>query len=652
MFPQSASSPLRLFSYTILQTVVFHNQVTREQGLFSLRFNHPSFGLYFIAENIHAPTVVLDFPSEKQFIKEIKKGYNYIGISFIVPNFLKAKRMAELIREHAPDSKIVIGGHGTSIPGVEDLIEHDHLCKGEGVKWLRSLLGEDPDRPFEHPIMPTAFNRRVLGAPLKQDTGIIIPGVGCPNACRFCCTSHFYDRQYTPYFETGREIFEICQKIEKDLGFTEFGVMDENFLKQPERAYELVRLMEENNKLYRFSIFSSAETIANMGVEFLTRMGVSFLWIGVESKYEVYEKNKGLDLKKMIRDLRDHGITVLASGILFLEQHTKDTIWDDIQFMVDMESDLVQFMQLAPMPGTALFKDYTAKGIMKNDVPYEEWHGQHKIWFDNPHFKPEETESILRDAFKYDYDTQGSSLLRMCDTAVRGYKTLKQYTDPYMMKRAEVMKKWAKFYRPVIDVLKKCAHNEKARLLTKEVIAKYNEEFGPSTLKDRILNKVVQAYAYREKARVNIGKNIYQPKILRKKFRMSAWDLASERLKGKSFANLLNLDINWSQSPVLVTLEGIMDKVNAKGLARKIKGHLKKQGGELVLVLDNLLSIEDGALIRLLNKIKKYDGQVMVVFSKGAQVIREAIASLPKHLSLLCVESQQPALEITAIEAT
>ncbi len=69
---------------------LFHNQITREQGLFSLRFNHQSFGLYFLAENIDVPTTVLDFPSKERFIKEIKKGYDYIGISFILPNFIKA----------------------------------------------------------------------------------------------------------------------------------------------------------------------------------------------------------------------------------------------------------------------------------------------------------------------------------------------------------------------------------------------------------------------------------------------------------------------------------------------------------------------------------------------------------------------------------
>lgn len=35
------------------------------------------------------PTTVLDFPTLKRFKKELGKGYDYIGISFIVPNFKK-----------------------------------------------------------------------------------------------------------------------------------------------------------------------------------------------------------------------------------------------------------------------------------------------------------------------------------------------------------------------------------------------------------------------------------------------------------------------------------------------------------------------------------------------------------------------------------
>lgn len=620
---------------------LLHNQVTREQGLFSMRFNHPSFGLYFIAENIRVPTSVLDFPSEKRFISEIKKDYDYVGISFIVPNFLKAQRMAELVRQHAPASRIVLGGHGTSIPGVEEQIEHDHICRGEGVKWFRKLLGENPERPFNHPSLPSTFGRRVLGAPMKPDTAILIPGVGCPNACRFCCTSHFFDKEYTPYFETGQELFDLCVRIEKETGFDEFGIMDENFLKYPARAHELARLMEENGKHYRFSIFSSAETIAEAGVEFLARLGVTFIWIGVESKHEIYEKNKGIALKPMIRELRDHGISVLASAILFLEHHDKDSIWDDIEFAVDLESDLVQFMQLGPIPGTALYRDYDKKNIMRKDVPYEEWHGQKQIWFDHPNFSPDESERILREAFRFDYDRQGASLLRMCDTVIRGYRTLGRFDDQYMARRRELMKRCASKYRSSLASLKRFAHSDRTRRLAEEVIAKYDAELGPPSIKQKILSTVVQAFAYREAARVSDGKNIYQPSLKKTKYRMSAKDLVVERLRGKTLSNLLGLDIKWGQMPVTVTLDGILDKVNAKALGKKIGRHLRKQGGELMVNLDRLDIIEKGALTRLLRRIRRYQGRVRIVLAEEAMVVRDAIANLPENLRWLIVTNFQ-----------
>ena len=109
---------------------LFHNQVTREQGVFSYRFNHHSFGLYMMAENIDIPATVLDFPSLGEFKRELRKGYDYVGISFIVPNVEKAKKMAEIVREQSPGTKIILGGHGVSIPGIEQLVLHDSYLQG------------------------------------------------------------------------------------------------------------------------------------------------------------------------------------------------------------------------------------------------------------------------------------------------------------------------------------------------------------------------------------------------------------------------------------------------------------------------------------------------------------------------------------------
>lgn len=237
---------------------LFHNQVTREQGVFSLRMNHPSFGLYLIAENLDTPAVVLDFPDFERFKDELKNGYDYVGISFITANIIKARVMAEYIRKHYPDTRIVLGGHGTGFQDIRKIVPCDYVCKGEGISFFRQLLGEDLQKPLKHPIMKSALNRRIMGLPIPTNAAVLIPGLGCVNACRFCATSHHFQKSYIGFLNSGEAIFQTMQDIEKELGVNEFFVMDENFLKNRPRAEELLNLMESHKKYYYLGVFSSA----------------------------------------------------------------------------------------------------------------------------------------------------------------------------------------------------------------------------------------------------------------------------------------------------------------------------------------------------------------------------------------------------------
>jgi hypothetical protein len=498
---------------------LFHNQITREQGIFSIRFFHESFGLHYLADNVTPPTTVLDFPSEERFVQELQQGYDLVGISFIVANFLKAKRMAELVRQHAPKARIVLGGHGVQIPEVAGEIPHDDRCVGEGVRWLRRLLGESPEAPIRHPARLASFGGSVLGVPARDRSAHITPGLGCPRGCRFCSTSYFFGGSYIPYLETGREMFEACQALERELDVRKFFVMDENFLKVPERAEELLALMERHGKPYRFSIFSSAEHVSRVGVDFLARLGTVILWLGVESKFDLYDKNRGVDFQPLIRDLRDHGISVLASAILFSDQHDRQTIWEDIRYVVGLEPDLIQFMLLGPVPYTPLYRGMHETGRLKTEMPYPEWHGQHRIWFDHPHFAAEETDEILTSAFRHDYDALGPSLVRMCDTYVRGYNTLGKMGNGLLAHRREALGRRAQKFRPFLPAARRHAHNPAARELVDRVMAEYDEAFGPMTVKQRVQAQVVRAFAAREARRHAAGRTNYQPPAIVTRYR-------------------------------------------------------------------------------------------------------------------------------------
>jgi len=98
---------------------LFHNQVTRAQGPFSLRMHHRSWGIMLIQENISAPSTVLDFPTRARFVQELTSTqYDVVGISGIIVNVGKVREMCRLVRQHSPKSTIVVGGHVAAIPGL------------------------------------------------------------------------------------------------------------------------------------------------------------------------------------------------------------------------------------------------------------------------------------------------------------------------------------------------------------------------------------------------------------------------------------------------------------------------------------------------------------------------------------------------------
>ncbi|MFC1760996.1 B12-binding domain-containing radical SAM protein [Planctomycetota bacterium] len=498
---------------------LFHNQVTREQGIYSYRFNHPSHGLYFLAENVEVPTAVLDFPTLRRFKKELKQGYDYIGISFIVPNFDKAQTMAKLIRELSPKTKIILGGHGASIPEVEELIEHDYICHGEGIRFLRELFGEEPDKPIKHPLSYSSFNRQVMGVPWASNGGVLITGVGCANKCRFCATSHFFG-EYMPYLKTGQEIFDVCCEYEDRMGVTDFGVLDENFLKSKDRALELLEIVEKSDRHFTFAIFSSAETLGAIGdLDILVRLGVNFIWVGVESKKEVYEKNKGVDFTQLFQELKRRGISVMASAILFLEEHDQKTIWDDIEFASMLNPDYLQFMQLGPLPGTALYKDYLAKGKLRADAPLQSQHGQKHIWFHHDHFTPEESDTFLRKAFCFDFQRNGPSMIRATKTSLQGYEYCLNHANETIREKARGFKEILEMRRYFLFSSHLFSPNEKTRAMLVDIRRSYRQLFGRTNLKTRGVSLVVALLSLKEYLRIKFLTDVRQPKTLFSQFR-------------------------------------------------------------------------------------------------------------------------------------
>jgi len=421
---------------------LYHNQVTRAQGAFSLRMFHRSWGIMMIQANISAPCALLDFPTREDFARELQREqYDVVGISSIIVNVKKVAEMCRMVRRLSPKSVIVVGGHVAAIPEIDSLIDADHIVRGEGIAWMRRYLGEDDTAPIHHPEIISGLETRIMGIRLPEREGgtaaTIIPSVGCPMGCNFCTTSAFFGGKgkFTNFYESGEELFGVMEHMERRLKVQTFFVMDENFLLHRDRAMELLARMKKTGKSWGMAVFASANAIRKYTVRELVELGISWVWMGLESPRSKYQKLSGTDSRVLTAELREHGIRVQGSTIIGLEHHTVDNIHEEIEHAVGHGTDFHQFMLYTPVPGTPLHTEMTQQGRMLEGIEYADIHGQDKFNFRHAAISREDSKRFLDWAFWRDFERNGPSLYRMSRTLLEGYRRYKNDSDTRVRER-------------------------------------------------------------------------------------------------------------------------------------------------------------------------------------------------------------------------
>jgi radical SAM superfamily enzyme YgiQ (UPF0313 family) len=506
---------------------LYHNQVTREQGPFSLRMFHRSWGILMIQQNISAPTTVLDFPTREAFAKELRtQNYDIVGISSIIVNLGKVREMCRMVRELAPNATIVVGGHVAALPGLDKIVAADHIVRGDGISWMRRFLGEDPEAPIRHPEIISGFDVRTMGIKIPSGQGstaaTIIPSVGCPMGCNFCTTSAFFGGKgnYLNFYDSGAELFGIMKHMESALKAHSFFMMDENFLLHKRRAMELLELMKRENKPWALYVFSSANAIRQYTMRELVELGVSWVWMGLESPHATYAKLKDSDTHLLSREMRAHGIKLLGSTIVGLEHHTPENIEGEIDYAVAHEADFHQFMLYTPVPGTPLFAEMNGEGRML-DIDMADIHGQDKFNFEHAAISRDQSKRFLDWAFRRDFEINGPSLYRIARTTLAGWKRYKNDPDPRVRARFEFeARTLRKAYAAVLWGMEKHMRhtNEAVSQQVRALRAELEREFGLlSRAMSRTLGPVLWWAARREAKRLDRGVTYEPPTFIERR---------------------------------------------------------------------------------------------------------------------------------------
>lgn len=510
---------------------------SRLKFVFNPRKNAPYVGMHLIKQNLEKDVkggvdiTLIDYPTDKEILRIVRKTpFKVVGIGIGCENRVHAaKLLAKKIKRNCKNKEVamVFGSYGattgkklgilTEADGTvlkdspEEMEEKEKSARlpytGEGVQSMRAFLINNreklglelnvkPDAPMvsypvPDPDMPPKnrffrwLSKRVglLGTPL--DMNKLAVSLGCVNSCSFCNTAKNFGSKTLLYKDAG-EMYRAMKKqitindAKKDyVPETLFFLMDENFMRPLANTEELCRLVEESGKNIRWGTFGDIKGLLeykNRHKDFrgLVRGGMSSIWIGLESKADVFKKRGGASLEEvetMIRELQNLGILVFGSFIPGLSIHTeaetkvvKDeegikkgiedknrgfnemriqqameaqiaakkkkgqydllNIWEDIKWWLKLNTAANQVMMLTD---TLLVNPQTAEPIL--DLTDEEF-GHTFRRDDHPHIPGKRLEEIDRTARNLFYRENGPVALRAVLTMWDGYNNLKDSAHP------------------------------------------------------------------------------------------------------------------------------------------------------------------------------------------------------------------------------
>jgi len=334
--------------------------------------------------------------------------------------------------------------------------------------------------------------------------------------CNFCTTSAFFGGKGKSFhfYKSGDEVFEVMEQMERSMGVSSFFMMDENFLLNRARAMRLLERMKAAAKSWSMYVFSSVNAIRQYTMDELVELGVSWIWLGLESPRSSYAKLRNSDTQALAAELRQHGIKLLGSTIVGLEHHTCENIREEIEHAVAHGTDFHQFMLYTPVPGTPLFQQMQSEGRMIDGIDLADIHGQYKFNFEHAAISREDSKRLLDWAFRFDFERNGPSLFRICETIFQGWKRYRDCPDLRVRQRmANEAAKLRTTYDAALWVMEKRLRKTNADIAARigELRREIEREFGAATRLVRAVTGPVLLWTSKREDRQLARGKTYEP---------------------------------------------------------------------------------------------------------------------------------------------
>jgi len=377
--------------------------------MYCIKINFPPLNLAFIAsylldlgidvEIIDAKAKNLNYKELERKIRKFKP--DLIGISvFLTAVMNECFKIAKIIKQIDPKITVVFGGkHPTFdseqilkrnevdiiVRGEGEITFRELITKGnphnvEGISYrTKSLIVHNPNRQlmdFSDVRLPARhlYNRnkyRVYTVGLET----IESSRGCPYSCKFCITSNFYNSTWRP--RPVERIITELKLISQNRRISDIFFIDDNFAANTKRIEKLCeRIIEckKNNEINDFKFFAlirvDSVVKSPQMIKKMAKAGFWVLLIGIETIFDELLKDVGKNVSfqtvlDAIKILHRNDIIIVGSMIIGMSLHEEEEdIKKEIEFMSNIDIDIVTFSILTPFPGTSTFHELEEKGLL------------------------------------------------------------------------------------------------------------------------------------------------------------------------------------------------------------------------------------------------------------------------------------------------
>ncbi|MCC7210344.1 MAG: radical SAM protein [Candidatus Brocadia sp.] len=344
-------------------------------------------------------------------IKEISETFqNYqpdiVGITVMTPKMASAFTVAALAKQYNRGCSVIVGGpHATLLPSeiLKNSRDVDFVINGEGETVLLELInslradnnsfseirglsyrkGDDlvhnATRSFIDDLdcLPFPDREGLLGLDTytSEDMGLLMGSRGCPYRCSYCATQ-IWTRKVR--YRSLANILEEIRYVHRRFGTRQFTFKDDSFTVNRKRVMEFCYALHDADLKINWDCNTRVDLVDQELLKVMKKAGCNSIKVGIESGSErILElMDKGITLERICdaaRLFRETGIHWTAYFMMGIPTETREDVKKTLDLLHTIRPSFASIGVYEPFPGTRLFEIGVERGLVKQEMSYEDF---------------------------------------------------------------------------------------------------------------------------------------------------------------------------------------------------------------------------------------------------------------------------------------